>query len=298
MVFEMKWPGVVGIGVAVLAVGGIGWALGSGVLGAKAPEGPKERVVSVPAGLEVPLLVLETIDAGGTPEGEEVQLIVSEDVFHDGEVVIAKGTRLSGEVSQSRGASLMSAMANRPARLAMTLPSVPVLGGDSVAVLAMDEDGEDAVWTFTQKNTAERVDATKIDALWSDEGSREALAAIADRMMKGKDLDGVEKELMAVAEALELDKTSEVVLRQQGDRSGLTMGKAVDAMVEGNLGRLAGADAVLAAEALGEVMDLVSSVDHKVRGIFKARTVRATVGTPVRVKTAEGFEVRVLEGGG
>lgn len=255
---------------------------------------PEPKTVVVPAGTPVSLLLIDNLDAGGTKVGRTVGLLVTEDLVVDGEVVIRKGTPVTGEVTLSRPASLANALANRPARLGIRFSETESVTGGVVKLVPFGEDAKpDGSYEFTQKNTAERVDAAKIERLWAEPESREALANLVDRFAQKDGLAGADKDLRAIADQLGLQKTQEVVNQQNQDASGLTMGKAVDAMVEGNLGRLAGADAVLAAQALGELTDLVSSVDHKFRGMFKARTVRANVGTPVPAVVEEGFSVVV-----
>lgn len=288
---------------ALVLVGGLMAGCGNSGSTKVVDEGPTLKTVVVPAGIPVPLILLDNLDAGGSQVGRSVGLIVTEDVVVDGEVVIRKGATVAGEVTQSRAASLANAFANRPARLSISFSEVGAVDGEKVLITPFGEDvKEDGDFEFTQKNTAERLDAAKIETLWQDPESREALGAIADRMLKGDGLAGMDEDLRTVAERLGMEKTQELVDQQNAtasssDSSALTMGKAVDAMVEGNLGRLGGADAVLAAQALGEVVDLASSVDHKLRGMFKARTVRANVGTPVPAVVGEEFSVVVEVGG-
>lgn len=282
----------------VVFAGTTGKLSGIPLLGNMFSASPGERTVSVPKGTAVKLILAEGLDAGGSKVGDEVDLLVAEDVVVDGVVVIPRGTMAKGKVEVSRGASLLASMSNRPARLAVSLDHLKlkkqVLTSSQVAeqavVLEPVTGNKEGYYEFTQENTADRVNAAKIDQLWEDPKSREALATIAEKMAAGESLDGVDTDVKKVADSLGLKKASAVAEKSGAGGNGLTLGKAVDAVVSGNLGGLVGADRVLAAQAMGEISDVVSSVDHKVRGVFKARTVRASIGTPVAAKVGVGFD--------
>lgn len=290
-----KWMSVAA-GVVVLAsFGGLVWAgntgkfadvplLGNLFAGKSAP-----LVIKLPAGTKLNLILRETLEAGSSKVDDQVDLVLAEDVKIGDQVIIPRGAAATGKVTKSRGASLASAIANRPARLEISLESIKF--GDYVVEIAPVEALQDGAYEFTQKNTSERLDSAKIDKLWEDEKSKEALATIADKLSKGESLDGVDADVKKVAEAIGLKNAEQLVDKGAADPKGITLGKAVDAMTQGNVGALAGADSVLAAQALGEISDLVSSVDHKVRGVFKARTIRATIGTPIQAKTVESVAV-------
>ncbi len=291
-----KWVNL-GVGLGVLGVfGGLVWAGSSGKL-ADVPflgqmfagEAPVKQI-HIPAGTPLKLILRETLDAGGSKEKDRVDLILAEDVSIGGVVVIPRGAMATGVVTKSRGASLLSSVSNRPARLEITLESIR-FGKNFIVKIAPKEAGKEGQYIFTQANTADRIDSAKIDRLWEDEKSREAMATIAEKMANGESLDGVNEDVKNVARQLGLDKAETLVDKGAADPKGLTLGKAVDAFTQGNVGALAGADSVLAAQALGEISDLVSSVDHKVRGIFKAKTIRASIGTPVEAKTIEAATI-------
>lgn len=247
---------------------------------------PKEVVL--PKGTPIELILLETLNSGGSQVGESVEMGVLRDVLVDGKVVIPMGAAAVGTVSRSRGASLLRAVANQPARLEMTLKHVVLADGREIPI--SDQEGE-VVYPFTQANTAERLDAAKIDNLWNDAGARDALTNIAKGTFEGKNLGEQQGELRRFAERLGLEKTQELSTEPGKD---VTMDRVLQALADNDTGGLDGVQAVVLAQAVGEISDLASSVDHKLRGVFKGRSIRATIGTPVMVWTVgdERFEVR------
>lgn len=246
----------------------------------------QEKAVVLPKGTPVELILLEGIDAGGTKEGETVDMGVLRDVKVGGKVVIPMGAKATAEVSKSRGASLMGAVTNRPARLEMTFKHLILADGREIKISG--QDGE-MIYQFTQENTAERIDAAKIDNLWNDSGARNSLTDIAKGAFEGKDLRSQQEEIKKLADRLGLEKTKGL---SENPGQAITLDRVLGAMADNDTGSLDGVQAVLLAQAVGEVSDLASSVDHKLRGVFKGRTVRATIGTPVMVWTVtdEKFE--------
>lgn len=241
----------------------------------------KPAPVLLPKGTPVELILLEGIDAGGTKEGETVDMAVLKDVVIQGKTVIPVGTKAIAEVSKSRGASLLGAVTNRPARLEITLKSIILPGGRKIPISL--ESGE-TTYIFTQENTAERLNAAKVDNLWNDPGARDALIGIAKSAVDGKGMADGQAQFKNLADRLGMEKSKQLV---DNPTSGLTLNQVLGAMADNDIGSMQGAQAVLLAQAVGEVSDLVSSVDHKVRGIFKGRTIRANMGTPVMVWTAQ-----------
>ncbi|MBL8069185.1 MAG: hypothetical protein JNM28_12100 [Armatimonadetes bacterium] len=241
----------------------------------------KPAPVSLPKGTPVELILLEGIDAGGTKEGETVDMAVLKDVVIQGKTVIPLGTKAVAEVSKSRGASLLGAVTNRPARLEITLKYIILQGGRKIPISL--EKGE-FTYIFTQENTAERLNAAKVDNLWNDPGARDALIGIAKSAVDGKGMADGQAQFKNLADRLGMEKSKQL---SENPTSGLTLDQVLGAMADNDTGSMQGAQAVLLAQAVGEVSDLVSSVDHKVRGIFKGRTIRANMGTPVMVWTAE-----------
>ncbi len=252
-----------------------------------ARTGPRD--VTLPARTQIQLILLEGLDAGGSKEGDKVSLGVLEPVKVGGEVLIPLGTKAIGTVVESRGASLLNAVINRPARLAIRLEAVE-LDGQRIPIVTQEGD---ALFQFTQENTAERIESAKIDRLWNDPEARNALIAIAESSVTGKNLDERQKELRQLAERLGMDKTTDIV---QGNNVGIDLSSAITMLRSGNASSLTGVEAVLAAQAAGEIADLVSSVDHKVRGVFKGRTIRATIGTPIVVYTARRETITLSSG--
>ncbi len=242
------------------------------------------QAMTLPKGTPIELILLEGIDAGGTKEGETVDMGVLKDVKVGGRVVIPMGAKAIGEVSKSRGASLLGAMSNRPARLSMRLTHIVLADGREIKIAGQDQSAE---YSFTQENTADRIDAAKIDNLWNDNGARNALTEIAKGAFTGKSLETQQDEVKLLADRLGLEKTKELSSNPSSGAKDVTLDKVLAAMADNDTGGLEGVQAVVLAQAVGEISDLASSVDHKLRGVFKGRTIRATIGTPVMVWTSK-----------
>jgi len=286
------WKAILGL----IALGGFGFvAFSMRNNGGKLPWEAVTKLaqmqkVTLPAESQVECILLEGVDAGGSKVGDEVSLGVLRDVKVGGKTVIPMGAKVIAEINRSRGASLFGAMGNTPARLEMTLKHVLLADGREIAVRA-NESKE--IFVFTQENTADRIDSAKIDNLWNDPEARGSLVKIAEGAVTGKGLEEQHKQLKNLADRLGLEHTSELAAEPGKSVQGLDLISALDMMRKGDTGSLDGVQAVLAAQAVGELADLTSSIDHKVRGIFKGRTIRATIGTPVLLYTAkaESFEL-------
>lgn len=285
------WKAILGL----IAVGGFGYlAFSMRNNDGKLPWEAAEQVVqtqkiTLPAESQIECLLLEGLDAGGSKVGQEVTLGVLKYVKARGKTVIPMGTKVIAEISRSRGASLLNAISNTPARLEMTLKHIVLSDGREIPVRA--NEGKE-IYIFTQENTADRIDSAKIDNLWNDPEARGSLLKIAEGAVTGKGLEEQQKQIKNLADRLGLEHTSELTSEPGKSVQGLDLISALDMMRKGDTGSLDGVQAVLAAQAVGELADLTSSIDHKVRGIFKGRTIRATIGTPVLLYTAkaESFE--------
>jgi len=245
--------------------------------------------ITLPVKTQIETLLLEGIDAGGTKVGEEVSLGVLKDVKAGGKTVIPLGSKVIAEITKSRGASLFNAIGNTPARLEMTVKHVELADGRKILVTA--SGGKD-VFVFTQENTADRIDSAKIDNLWNDNEARNSLLKIAEGAVTGRGIAEQQKQIKTLADRLGMERTSELASEPGKSVQGLDLVSAMDMVRRGDTGSLDGVQAVLAAQAVGELADLTSSIDHKVRGIFKGRTIRATIGTPVLLYTAKAEEFK------
>ena len=287
----MKALKVIG-GLAVLGAFGYGaYSLGQGTLKIPGIGTAKKQVVIVKPGTEITFVLLETLDAGGSKEGETIDLAVMNDVLVGNAIVITKGTRAHATVTRSRGASLANAVANRPARLEMEFGKLTLADGRKIDLTGMS--GEDT-YEFTQENTADRIDAASIDKIWQNPKSREALADIVEKIENGEKVDESREDFKKLSQELGLKKTTEIMDEPGKSSKKLSLGTALDAFTRGEVSSLVGMDAVVAAQAMGELTDLVSSVDHKLRGVFKQRTIRATIGTPIQAKTTESFQIEKI----
>ena len=66
-----------------------------------------EDIVTIPAGTEVELKLIHHLNSKYSPTGSTVHLRVSEDVLHDGQVVIREGTPVTGKIEEASKSKAM-----------------------------------------------------------------------------------------------------------------------------------------------------------------------------------------------
>lgn len=270
-------------GLLVLgAFGGAVFAWKSGL--AHLPKPKKPKVLLLPVGTKVPLVLTTTLTSGGTKTGETVDLLVTDDVKLGPQVVIERGTKVQAEVTKSRGATAASAVANQPARLEITLKSVSTADGHTLKLVGTDGP----VYEFTQKNTAGRKDAAKVDRLWETPEGKQALESLRTSSTEGGLHAPDPAALQKVADAVGMEKTKQLLAKPRQDQPA---DKMLGALAKGDLASVAGFDQVLGIQALGEIASVTRAVDDKLRGIFKGNNIEATVGTPIVAKTGEKYSI-------
>lgn len=89
-----------------------------------------EEIVTIPAGTEVELELLHHLNSKYCPTGSAVYLRVSEDVLQDGQVVIRKGTRVTGKIEEASKSKTMG----RAGSLNFTVQRLEAVDGSLVAV--------------------------------------------------------------------------------------------------------------------------------------------------------------------
>ncbi|MCW5936131.1 MAG: hypothetical protein KIT11_02345 [Fimbriimonadaceae bacterium] len=244
-------------------------------------------------GADVPLLLLTPLTSGGSKVGDEVKLVVRDNVkSKDGHTVIAQGTLVEGKVARSRGGTVASALGNQPARLVVELGSVQTVDGQKLALSSGQGEGQ-AEYEFTASNTRLDQDTADIQALVNDPEARDYLLAL----VKGETPQGKEpdQKLKKIAEKHGLGRTEKLIQKQGRNEGSGTWADAIKGLQSGNVGSLAGVDLVLAAQAAGEIGDLVGSVDKTLRGTFKGSNIKASVGTTVHAKVADDATVTIRE---
>jgi len=291
----MKALKVIG-GLAVLAAFGAGyyWLRSNDV---RLPV-DEPRILKLPAGQPVNLIVVEPLSSGGSEVGEEVDLIVAEDVKVDGTVAIRKGTPAKGKITRSRSGSIVSALSNQPARLEMELTSIQA-DGKTIPIVPAEAD----VHAFTQANTARKEPDADIEEAMKDPEKRKLLEDVVSRLagkekVSATDLVGLDLE--ALNDSFTLPETDRFLNEVRNVRPGAKSGESsrdsaeriIGGLVSGRLTDVAGIDPVVIARALGEVGNLGRKADQKLRGVFKGRNIWVEIGTPVPAKTAKLVEIR------
>jgi len=267
--------------VVLVAFGGavIAAKMNPGQPAVAAPVPPK--ALTLPRGTKLELLLLTALDSGGTAEGSEIELVLAKPVKVHGDVLLPAGTKATGKVVQSRGATVFSALGNRPARLAIEVTEIKALDGTPVQLTA----AEDGSFELTQANTSGRKDAAKVDRLWQTPEGQQVLKDLVAQSTGTSPSDSVD--LKRMADVLGLQDTRKVAdrLEDKGDKP--TTQDTVSGLMRGDLSKLTGVDLVLATKALGEIQSVVGSVDDKLRGVFKGSNIHATAGTPVTATVKE-----------
>lgn len=270
------------IGAVVLVVFGgavIAAKMNPGQPAAAAPAPPK--ALTLPRGTKLELLLLTALDSGGTAEGSEIELVLAKPVKVHGDVLLPAGTKATGKVVQSRGATVFSALSNRPARLAIEVTEIKAPDGTAVHLTA----AEDGSFELTQANTSGRKDAAKVDRLWQTPEGQKVLKDLVAQSTGTGPSDSVD--LKRMADVLGLQDTRKVADRLEDNGDKPTTQDTVSGLMRGDLSKLTGVDLVLATKALGEIQSVVGSVDDKLRGVFKGSNIHATAGTPVTATVKE-----------
>ncbi|MBX3110606.1 MAG: hypothetical protein KF857_01240 [Fimbriimonadaceae bacterium] len=249
----------------------------------KAPAGP--QAVSLPKGTKVELLLLTALDSGGSAEGTDVELVLARPLKVKGEVLVPAGTKATGKVTRSRGASVFSAFSNQPARLAIEVTGLKAPDGTAVKLSASD----DGTYELTQANTAGRRDAAKVDRLWQTPEGQQVLKDLVAQSTGTAPSGPVD--LKRLSDVLGLHDTREVADRLEAKGDKPQAQDTVAGLLHGDLSKLTGVDLVLATKALGEIQSVVGSVDDKLRGVFKGSNIHATAGTPVPARVKESVRL-------
>lgn len=290
----MKWLKAV-VGLAVLG----GFAYGVWYIREKRIEvpfvGKVEKPVELKDGVEVPLVLLTPLESGGSEEGKEVKLVAAENVKVDGKIVIAQGAIATAKVTKSRSGTLVGALTNMPARLEIELNDVKTVDGKTVKIRphAIGEPFE-----FTQANTKPEEKGTAVD-LVGDEGARSLISALARQIATGQEMSSEDKlkadsQLKGLAKRYGLENT-EAFFRGSPAAKKSDVPSLLESVQKGDLRGLTGVDALLAIRAAGEIVDIGSSLDRSLRGMFKGSNINARVGTPVTAYVAEDAQVQTAK---
>jgi hypothetical protein len=264
------------------------------------------------AGTELVLSLLGQLEAGQAKEGDKVPLVVSQDVRDDsGNVLIPRGAVVQGEVSWSRSEGSLSGLARQPARLAIRVPEIRTPEGDPVRLVAK-LDKPDEPFMFTRDNTgkielestevqnarghvAESAKVVALDKAEIEKIRSEIEAAIKTGEFERLQNDAEFKSAMEkLANDLELSSVRRVVVSEHGKPSGLQKAKELMLCAEkGTFVNLSGPEMALAMETIEQLGNAARQIDRKVSGMIKGRTIKAYMGTPVKMYVAETKRVKV-----
>lgn len=242
--------------------------------------------VEVPAGTEVPLILLTEISSGGSAQGMEVAFMVSDDVMSpDKRVLIPKGAIAYGRVSWSRVAGAVSQFLNEPARLAVTIDRTVSIDGKTVLLEATkSKDGEP--FHFTRENTETSRANEQLERVLSDNEAKKALEKMLNGLL-GEEMGDADK-VSDLAEKLNLRSTKKLADEQSlGDLEGVL--KSINA---GDVARIATGHASLVIEAIAELAGVKKTVGDRISGLFKGRNIKAFPGTPVTAYVTEPVLVK------
>lgn len=268
--------------VGLVVVGGFAW-FAVQFRGGKidVPLLPKHaKPTALAEGTPVKLLLLTEVSSSGSKPGDRVRWVVAEDVKAGEGVVIAQGRVVEGTVTESREGTVVSAVTNRPARLAVKFD--PLLAVDGTEIPVGSADGEE--FQLTKANT--RREAGHVLEAWDDPEARKYAETLFSRMAKGDKLSPAEQ------------KEADELLGTLAERYGLENAKkagggtALGKVLSGDTSGLTVGELGLAVAALEEVSNLVGGAGKAVKRMFTGSNIRADVGLGVTVKTLAPATVR------
>ena len=262
--------------------------------------GPKEvaeppkvvtRKVHVAPGLEVRAVLLSELTSGGSNEGDDVPMMVAEDIRDaSGAVVVVKGTPLLGKVTWSRAEGALGALTNQPARLNFKFDTVPAVDGTALKLSAVTGEAKD--YELNRDNTGKTEPSAQLEKLAEDTTNEQALEAVRELFDKGdaSKLDSPEtrQKLSAIAQQMGLANTSKLIEKNEVDKMNdlvrqLRQGGTVAALASGGSATLV--DAAL------ELANVAGQVGSRLGRMLGGRNIKAYVGTPVKAYVIEAAEV-------
>jgi hypothetical protein len=259
-------------------------------------EAKQVEEATLAAGTPVQAILLQEISAGATDEGQEVALMVSEDVKDaKGRVVVPKGSPVVAEVTLSRSEGTLSALMNQPARLNVRFKTLRAADGTTVELSADREDRE-AEFEFTRANTGRGEPSRKLESLLEDEANEEAMAALQQLFESGdvRSLDSADTRdrLQRIADEIGLEGTSRVIRQNELSQ----VGDLLQAVRRGsNLATLASGGSLAVVDAALELASVAGHVGSRLSRMVKGRTIRAHVGTPVTAYVVEEVVVKIRQ---
>ncbi len=284
---KKRWLGLV---YGLVAFGAFGFGIHAlRERGIKLPADAANRAHHIlKKGTPIDLVLMESLSSGGTSVGAPVKLCLFHDLEAGGDVLVERGSAASAMIVESRGANMFSGfMLNKPARLAMEWGSLTLPDGRKVSLMAAHGAKRLAL---EDKNT--RNEATEgVDAAMADPKKREELVALSQKLLGEGKLPADLASYQQLSKDLGLKRTQELIDRGQGKAPSLGLSRSLEALNKGNIAALTGIDGILAAQALGELTSVATTVDRKLRDTFKGHNIRANIGLIMHAELGEDVEI-------
>lgn len=259
------------------------------------PAPPAPIAVELPAKQEVHAILVKQLESGVDDEGTDVPLLVTEDVKDaQGHILIPQGSPITGKVTWSRRADMMSGIVNRPARLKFKPATVKTIDGQLIEVCADTENPEEP-YELNRANTKREEVEKQLEAISKDEQNNQVLQAVSDLFEKGdaRVLDTPETRTRLVELGKQLNLPDLQSLDQTGEAdkvkdliSSLRSGQSLSQLGQGGQGQMA-------LLAISELANLAGSVGNVLGRLTHGRNIKAYVGTPVTVYVAKPASVKV-----
>lgn len=280
----MKSNSLILLGAILVVLGTGGFAL-TQFVAKKSPLKQAEPIrLTLPASSDVEFMLLKELTAGGSEEGSAFQAVVIKNVQVDGINFIPAGTLVTGKVHHSRGASLAASLINQPTRLSIVLDPIKLADGTSIQ---MGASGEGGAYAFTRDNTDRPDLELKLDKVLEDEEKKQLLDAIVKGDFEGLEAKAEQAQLADILGQLNLDKSKELFTEGEYRPESVSLVDVLTSIVTGDFDAILGGDVDVVAQVVGELGSLTSSVDRRLRGMFKAPSITAPIGTRFSMQTME-----------
>jgi hypothetical protein len=256
-------------------------------------QAQQPETVKLEAGTPIKAVLMKELTSGGSREGEEVPLMLSEDVKDPkGRILIPKGTPISGSVTWSRNEGTLGSLLNQPARLKFKVEHVKAVDGATVKISPEKAKPED--FELNRENTGKITASQTLENLAKDKSNEAVLEAVRDLFEKGEaaKLDSPETraKLASIAQEMSLPSTSKLLEDNQVDKvtdlvQQIRRGAALTNLATGGSASIV--DAAL------ELAGVAGQVGNRLERMLGGRNIRALVGTSIDLYVLETVEIKV-----
>ena len=252
------------------------------------PEVPPKLVAR---GTPVRLILLDTLDSGGSDDGSRVALMVAEDVVAGGQVVVRRGAPAEGVVAYSRAAGTLSALANTPARLSIRLERTWAVDGSEIALSAEADPNEP--YSFTRSNTSLGAGEAALPEGTAGADAQKLLESVAANLEEGRPLDlraeAPSRALTDAADRLGMGATKRLI---QGGEISKASSLLDQVRRGGSAAALVNGAALPTVAAALELAKWAGDVGSRMSKMLKGRNIKAHLGTPVPAVVAKDAHVK------